>query len=521
MPDLLTDSESGDVLLSARGISKSFPGVRALDNVQITVRRGRLNAVLGENGAGKSTLMNILAGVFPPDAGEILMKGRRQTFKRPHEAQQAGIAIIHQELNLLRELSVAENIFLGREPRTRLGLVNYSGMHRDAAALLAPLDLSVDPGTQVRKLRLGAQQVVEIAKALSLDARVLIMDEPTSALSDHEVEAIFRLIRQLKARGVGIIYITHKLDELPHIADDVTVLRDGKCVAAEPYGKRPHDELIRLMVGRELAELFPKSVAAIGEEVLRVANLSLRRSEHSADYTVCPTSLRVRQGEIVGLFGLMGAGRTELLQCIFGLHPRRSSGEIWIEGKRRSIRSPRQAIAAGLALAPEDRKVDGLVLAMSVAENIGLAAGATARGIGLADPRREGALARRYMNQLGIKTPTVAQPVRYLSGGNQQKVVLSKWLTIKPKVLLLDEPTRGIDVNAKREIYSLINELARGGLGVLMASSELPEILAIADRIVVLSEGRVAGEFSRDEASEEILLKAALPSGRPPARQAG
>jgi ribose transport system ATP-binding protein len=514
MLDVPTESAIGEVLLEARHVSKSFPGVRALDDVQITVRRGRLNAVLGENGAGKSTLMNILAGVFPPDAGEILLEGQRQVFQNPREAQQAGVAIIHQELNLLPELSVAENVFLGREPRTRLGLIDYAAMHRETAALLAQLDLAIDPRTPVRRLRLGAQQIVEIAKALSLNARVLIMDEPTSAITDHEVDALFRLIRQLKSRGVGIIYITHKLDELPHIADDVTVLRDGRFIAAEPYGKSTHDELIRLMVGRDLSELFPKADASIGDEVLRLDSVSLRRSPQPDDFAVRQASLSVRRGEIVGLFGLMGAGRTELLQCIFGLHPRLSSGAIWIDGKQCHIHLPRQAIAAGLGFAPEDRKADGLVLPMTVAENISLAPRAGGGRFGLIDRRRERDLASHFAKRLGIKTPTVDQPVRYLSGGNQQKVVLSKWLATGPKVLLLDEPTRGIDINAKREIYSLINEFARAGLGVLIASSELPEILAIADRIVVLAEGRVTGEFSRHEASEEVLLKAALPAGR-------
>jgi len=514
IPDVPTNLASHEVLLEARGVSKSFPGVRALDNVQITVRRGRLNALLGENGAGKSTLMNILAGAFLPDAGEILIDGRPQAFRNPREAQVAGVAIIHQELNLLPELSVAENVFLGREPQTRLGLVDYVAMHRETASLLAQLDLDVDPGTPVRRLRLGAQQVVEIAKALSLSARVLIMDEPTSAITDHEVDALFRLIRQLKSQGVGVIYITHKLDELAQIADDVTVLRDGRLIVAESYGQSTHDELIRLMVGRDLSELFPKTAATIGAEVLRLEDVSLRRSRQAEDYAVREASLRVHRGEIVGLFGLMGAGRTELLQCIFGLHPRRSSGGIWIDGKRSLIRSPQQAIAAGLALAPEDRKSEGLILPMTVAENISMALLTDAARFGLIDRRRERDLASRFVQRLGIKTPSLEQAVRNLSGGNQQKVVLSKWLATSPRVLLLDEPTRGIDVNAKREIYALINELAGAGLGVLMVSSELPEILAIADRTVVMAEGRVTGEFTRDQASEHILLKAALPAAR-------
>jgi ribose transport system ATP-binding protein len=501
-----------DDLLAARGIGKSFPGVRALDNVQFTVRRGRLNAVLGENGAGKSTLMNILAGVFPPDEGDLSVDGRPVRFAGPRDAQQAGIAIIHQELNLLPELSIAENIFLGREPRTRLRLVDFRTMNASAAALLKQLELDVSPRTRVGSLRLGAQQVVEIAKALSQNARVLIMDEPTSAISDHEVAVLFRIIAQLKARGVGLVYITHKLDELEHIADDVTILRDGRFVASMPYEPARRQEYINLMVGRDLSELYVKSPPNVGAEVLAVDHLSLRRAPRNDDFALRDVSLQVRRGEVVGLFGLMGAGRTELLQSVFGLHPRTATGAIRVDGQSRVIRSPREAIAAGIALAPEDRKAEGLVLPMSVAANSTLAALAQVVRGGLISSRRERELAGNYAQRLGIKTPSLDQLARNLSGGNQQKVVLAKWLAANPRVLLLDEPTRGIDLGAKREIYALIDQLAHSGLGVLMASSELPELLGIADRIVVLREGRVAGEFARGEATEEALLKAALPT---------
>jgi ribose transport system ATP-binding protein len=501
-------------LVEARGVSKSFPGVRALDAVDIAVRAGRLNALLGENGAGKSTLMNILAGVFLPDAGELVVNGRPVHFRGPRDAQRAGVAIIHQELNLLPELSISENIFLGREPRTRLGLVDYRAMNRRAADLLRRLELEIDPRTPVRRLRVGAQQVVEIAKALSLDARVLILDEPTSAITEHEVEVLFRIIGQLKADGVGLVYITHKLDELPHIADDVTVLRDGRFIAARPYAGATRDELVRLMVGRDLSELFPKTPPKLGAEVLRLEGVSLRRSAAGDDYAVRDASFTVHRGEVVGLFGLLGAGRTELLQTIFGLHPRRTSGAVFVDGKQASIRSPQQAVAAGVALAPEDRKAEGLVLSMSVAENLTLASLAQAMRLGLVSPRREREVAGRFVQRLGVKTPSLDQAVRNLSGGNQQKVVLAKWLAAGPKALLLDEPTRGIDVNAKREIYALIDELAHGGLGVLMASSEIPELLGIADRILVLSEGRITAEFARGEATEEALLHAALPTSR-------
>ena len=505
-------AESG-VLLEAHGITKTFPGVRALDDVQITVRAGRLNALLGENGAGKSTMMNILAGVFPPDAGEIFLAGQPVRFTSPRAAQEAGIAIIFQELNLVPHLSVAENIFLGREPRNRAGLLDTARMNREAAALLAELELDADPRTPVARLRVGAQQVVEIAKAMSFHSRVIIMDEPTSAITEHEVAVLFRLIRQLKSRGTGIIYITHKLDELAEIADDVTVFRDGRFIATKPFAETTRDEMVRLMVGRDLTDLFPKTCAPAGDEMLRVQNISLRHPERAADFTVRNVSFSVRKGEVLGLFGLMGAGRTELLQTIFGLHPRAASGEMWIAGQPVSIRSPRAAIDAGLALAPEDRKGDGLVLMHSVAENTTLACLDQISRFGLLQPARERELVSRYVERLRVRTPTLRQAVRNLSGGNQQKVVLAKWLATKPKVLLLDEPTRGIDINAKKEIYALVDELARSGLAVVMVSSELPEILAIADRIFVLAEGRVTAEFTRGAATEEAILHAALPGG--------
>jgi ABC-type sugar transport system ATPase subunit len=507
-------NSTDDILLAAQGVGKSFPGVRALDDVQITVRRGRLNALLGENGAGKSTLMNILAGVFPPDQGEIAIDGELVRFSGPRDAQAAGVAIIHQELNLLPELTIAENIFLGREPRTRLGLIDYQAMNRAAADLLHQLELNVPSTTPVGRLRIGAQQIVEIAKALSLNARILIMDEPTSAITDHEVAVLFRIIAQLKARGVGMIYITHKLDELAHIADDVTIFRDGRFIAARPYNDAARQEYINLMVGRDLSALYVKSLAAVGDEVLAVTNLSLRSATSSQDFALRDVSLRLHRGEVLGLFGLMGAGRTELMQTIFGLHPRTSTGTIAIEGKPVTIGSPQQAIAAGIALAPEDRKSEGLVLSMSVGANVTLASLARVVRSGFLSPRLQRDVAATYVERLKVKTPSLDQLIRNLSGGNQQKVVLAKWLATRPSVLLLDEPTRGIDLGAKREIYATIDELTHAGLGIIVASSEMPELLGIADRIIVLCEGRVTGEFSRESATEELLLKAAIPTGR-------
>lgn len=477
----------------------------------MTVRRGQMNALVGENGAGKSTLMNILAGVFPPDTGEIRLGGRSVHFRTPREAQEAGIAVIFQELNLVPELSIAENIFIGREPLNRIGLIDYPRMNREARELLNQLELPADTRTQVARLRVGQQQVVEIAKALSIDARVIIMDEPTSAITEQEIGVLFNIIGRLKQRGVGIIYITHKLDELPKIADYMTVLRDGKFVGEKPFAETTREEIIRMMVGRDLAEMFPKTTAGVGEEMLKVRGVTLRHPERPGDFTVKDVSFEVRRGEVLGLFGLMGAGRTELLQTIFGLHPKSSTGEVWIEGRQVTIESPEDAIEAGLALAPEDRKAEGLVLSMSVSDNASLSCLNKVKRIGLLQPVQERKLVERYIKRLRVKTPSLNQLALYLSGGNQQKVVLAKWLATEPKVLLLDEPTRGIDINAKKEIYTLIDELARSGLAVVMVSSELPEILAVADRIIVLAEGRQTAEFQRGEATEENVLKAALP----------
>jgi ribose transport system ATP-binding protein len=512
-PETTLPPEAG-IILSATGITKSFPGVRALDGVSITVRRGKLNALLGENGAGKSTLMNILAGVFPPDAGDIFLGGQSVSFISPRHAQESGISIIFQELNLVPGLSIAENIFIGREPINPLGLIDYDRMNRDTQTLLADLELSADPRTLIGDLKVGEQQVVEIARAMSFNSHVIIMDEPTSAITEHEVAVLFRQIHRLKQNGTGIIYITHKLDELSQIADEITVFRDGKLIGTRGFADVTREEMIRMMVGRELSDLFPKTSQPQPEEIFSVENLSLRRSHQLDDFAVREVSLTVRRGEVLGIFGLMGAGRTELLEAIFGLHAGATSGDIKINCQRVKIHSPADAIAAGLALAPEDRKADGLVLGMTVAENTTLACLRDLQRAGFLQPQQEHTLVENYVGRLHIKTPSIHQATVNLSGGNQQKVVLAKWLATKPKVLLLDEPTRGIDVNAKKEIYGLIDELAGNGLAVVMVSSELPEILGIADRIAVLAEGRKTAEFLRGQATEEMILKAALPTGK-------
>jgi ABC-type sugar transport system ATPase subunit len=510
----MPEAPDNDVLLEARGIVKTFPGVRALDGVSIRVRRGRLLALLGENGAGKSTLMNILAGVFRPDEGSITLLDRTVQFPTPRAALEAGVGIVFQELNLIPHLSVAENIFLGREPRSRAGLVDYARLHANAAAILARLDLRIAPERPVAELRLGQQQLVEIARAVSLDVKVLILDEPTSSLSAHEVEVLFGVIGEFKRRGVGVIYITHKFEELGRVGDDVTVMRDGRVVGEAPLAELSRDAIVRLMAGREQGELFGKRSARFGDdEVLRVENLSLRGAAFvgSRRLLVDSVSLRVRRGEVVGIFGLVGAGRTELLEAIYGLHPTRTSGSVFIDGDCVELRSPVDAIEAGLALAPEDRKREGLFLEMSVLENASLASLSTAVRGGLIRGSREAAHVRPFIDRFRVKTPSLAQKIRHLSGGNQQKVILAKWLAAHPKVLLLDEPTRGIDVNTKREIYAFIDELARSGLGVLVVSSELLEVLALADTILVLCEGRKSAEFPRAEATAEKILAAALP----------
>lgn len=500
-------------LLEARGMRKAFLGVQALNGAGITVRTGRLTALLGENGAGKSTLINILAGVFPPDAGMLLLDGHPVSFRSPREAREARLSTIFQELHLVGGLSIAENIFLGSPPLTCWGLIDRARMNHDAGRILAALDLDLDPVTPVERLKVGGRQMVEIAKALSFDARVLILDEPTSALTGREVESLFETIRMLKARGVGMVYITHRLDELPAIADDVTIFRDGALVHEAEFCVGDRDDYVRRMVGRELTLGKVRTEARLGPTVLDVNQLSLTRRDGGLSL-LDDITLSVRGGEVVGLFGLLGAGRTELLEAIYGLHGRSCTGEVRMFGSSLAIGSPTEALAAGIALAPEDRKADGLVLGQSVAWNMSLASLGSVLRHGLVSGPTERARAAAAIADLSIKTTSPDQPVSMLSGGNQQKVVLAKALATRPRLLLLDEPTRGIDVGAKRQIYGLIDAWARQGMAILVASSELPELLAISDRILVLAEGRLTGSFSCEEATVEALLRAAIPASR-------
>ncbi|MBA0052576.1 sugar ABC transporter ATP-binding protein [Streptomyces sp. AJS327] len=502
-------------LLAMRDIVKSFPGVRALDGVRLTVRGGQVMALLGENGAGKSTLMNILAGAEPGYAGTITCAGRRADIRRPKDARAHGIAMIHQELNLVPELSVAENVFLGREPLTARGTVDRAAMERRTGRLLDRLGLEVAPRQRVGRCRIAERQLIEVAKALAGDLRLLVMDEPTSALADAEVRRLFTVIRDLTADGTGVVYISHRLEELEEIADAVTVLRDGRFVGERPMAGTSREELVRMMVGRPLTELYPRGGAQRGGEAVRLEVTGLRcappdgRPLHGVDLTV-------RAGEIVGLAGLMGAGRTEVLQALFGVYGRRVEGTFALDGHPYRPRGPRHAIRRGMALVAEDRKAQSLVLGATVTFNSSLSALRRYRRPWLTvDRATERAEVRARVRDLRVRTASLATPVGRLSGGNQQKVVLAKCLLTRPGLLLMDEPTRGVDVGAKAEIHALMDRLAREGTGILAVSSELPELIGMCDRVLVLCEGRLTGEFHRDpargpRAEQEALLRAAM-----------
>lgn len=496
-------------LLEVKKVTKRFPGVVALDEVSLSIEAGQVTALIGENGAGKSTLMKILSGVYPDFEGEFYYKGEPTRFSDPKDAQQHGVAIIHQELNLIPYLTITENIFLGRELVTQYGTMDKSRMRKRTQELLDRLNLKVNPDSQVFKLKVGQQQIVEIAKALLTDAELIIMDEPTSAITGAEVEVLFDIIADLKSQNKAIVYVSHKLDELFRIADHYVVLRDGKSIESGEMAGMTQDQLIGKMVGRKIDVMRKTTGRGTCEPLLQVKNLSLK-SRLKAGNVLNNISFQVGKGEIVGLFGLMGAGRTELLESIFGLHPAHSSGQVLIGGQSICCDSPARAIAAGLALVPEDRKKDGLVLGLDVKNNISLTTLEEMEQLGTLSDSKECELADHYISELRIKTPSKEQKVKNLSGGNQQKIVLAKWLATRPKVLLLDEPTRGIDINAKTEIYKLIIRLANEGLAILVVSSELPEILAISDRILVMAEGRLTGEFLAGEATEDGILKKAI-----------
>ncbi len=488
-------------LLVMRNISKTFPGVRALQDVSLEVQTGEVHALVGENGAGKSTLMRILGGVHQRDAGEIRLHDRSVEIASPLQARAQGISIIHQELNQVPVLSVAENILLGREPRRAFGLVDWAAMYGRAERLMQDLGLPIESRRQIRTLTVAEQQLVEIAKALSVDADLLIMDEPTAALTVEETQRLFRFIHDLRARGVGIIYITHRLEEIFRIADRVTVLRDGRYVGTYPIGQITLDDLIRLMVGRDLTEKFPKESVPHEERILEVRGLTVRGVFEDISFAV-------HRGEILGLAGLVGSGKTELAHAIFGAIPF-ERGAIFLDGHPVTIQSPSRAIAHGIGLVTEDRKQLGLVLGMSVRANITLPILPELNRIGFIRRQEEGARVQQAIQDLDMAVASPDQPVRNLSGGTQQKAVVAKWLQVRARVLLLSEPTRGIDVGAKVEIYRLMVDLARRGVGMVMVSSELPEILGMSDRILVMHEGRITGEFTREQATQEAILASA------------
>jgi len=490
-----------EFLLRMEGISKLFPGVVALDGVDLEVRPGTVHALTGENGAGKSTLMKVLIGMYQEDSGTITFEGKQVKIPDTKTGLGLGISMIHQELSYVPELTVAENIYLGREPRGKLGLVSHEQMSNDAKALFERWGIKINPNEQMKHLSVAQAQMVEIAKAISFDSRLIIMDEPTSAMTEHEVEHLYAMIAQLKDNGVSVIYITHKLDEVFKISDYVTVFRDGKLVKMLPAAELDRNKLINLMVGRELTHLFPKEHAEIGEVVLEVKNLN--RGELVQD-----VSFELRRGEILGLAGLMGAGRTEVLETVFGI-VKAESGEIVVDGKTRKITQPRDAIAANIGLLTEDRKQTGIMGVLSVRDNMIVAALPKYSPKGMLQPKRIDDACEAQRKALAVKTPSLNQLIENLSGGNQQKVLISRWLLTLPEILMIDEPTRGVDVGAKSEIHRLMSMLAQQNKAILMVSSEMPEVLGMSDRILVMHEGRITGELSREDATQEKIMQLA------------
>jgi len=497
-------NDQAEYILRMEGISKAFPGVQALDNVDFEVAEGEVVALIGENGAGKSTLMKILCGAYRKDTGRILLNGKETEIENPQHAQRLNISIIYQEFNLTPNQSAAANIFLSHEPRQRgigrfFNFVDRRRMEQEAQRHLERVGARMSSTALIRDLSVAEQQMVEVAKALAVDARIIIMDEPTSALGEEEVETLFGIIHTLKEQGIAVIFITHRLEEVFRIADRVVVLRDGQRVGDLPIDEATPEEIIRMMVGRELVmDMFHKEEAEIGEPLFEVRNLTGRGMVKGVSFTL-------RRGEILGFAGLVGAGRTETARLLFGAD-RKESGETLIEGKSVRINSPEDAVNAGLGLVPEDRGNQGLVLMLTVENNIVLPTLDEHARAGWVNRQALRTTAQEYVDRLNIRTPTLQQKAMYLSGGNQQKVVVAKWLASNPKVLILDEPTRGIDVGAKAEVHALMSQLARTGMGIIMISSELPEILGMSDRILVMSEGRVVAILDREEATQEVIM---------------
>ncbi len=505
-----TKGESMDYLLEFSNITKIFPGVIALDNVSLNVKPGEILAVCGENGAGKSTLIKVLSGIYPHGTydGVMKMSGKELRFKNVADAKAAGVATIYQELELFRELTVAENIFIGEKNKN--GIVNWNQRRVTAQKILDTMNVDISPEEKVKNLTTGKQQLVEIAKALSHECRILILDEPTSSLTDQEVAILFRLVRDLKAKGISCIYISHRLEEVFELCDRVSVIRDGKYIGTKETKDTNKEELISMMAGRELKELYPKVQFAVGDVGFAVKNISVIDPNDPGKYVVKDVSFQARRGEILGIAGLMGAGRTELASALFGAYKKDKAGEIVIEGKPVQINSPRQAIDHGLAYLSEDRKLYGLILGMSITDNTTLSNLKKIARKGILNKSLEILTAQKYKEELNIKTPSISVKASALSGGNQQKVIIGKWLHADPKVLILDEPTRGIDVGARFEIYKIINRLVEQGVIVIMISSDMPELIGMSDRILVMSQGRITADLQTKETSQEEILSYAI-----------
>lgn len=498
-------SEARTPFLQMKGITKRFPGVLALDEVDLDIYPGEVLALVGENGAGKSTLMKVLSGVYKADAGSVLIQGKPVEINGPLDSRALGISIIFQELSVLNNMDIAENIFVGRE-KARRGFVDKKAQHREAALLLEKVGLNIDTNMKTHRLSTAQKQMVEVAKALSLNSRLIIMDEPTSSLTDAETIKLFEIIQKLKDEGVAVVFISHRMNEIFKVSDQIAVMRDGAMVDLMVTKEVDEQQVIGAMVGREVTDIFVKETAPIGEVALEVRNLSTKGF-------LKDISFHVRAGEIVGFAGLVGAGRSEVMRALLGIDPR-ESGEIFIHGKPVTVENPIDALKAGLGFVPEDRKEQGLILKMSVKANTSIAALDSVADGWFINRERETALTEEYIDKLQVKTPSHEQKVMNLSGGNQQKVVIAKWLATHPTVLILDEPTRGIDVGAKKEIHALMSEMAVSGVAIVMISSELPEILGMSDRIYVMHEGRLKGELDRAEASQELIMQMAVSQGR-------
>ncbi len=489
-------------VIEMKDISKSFSGNKVLENVEFQLLPGEVHALMGENGAGKSTLMKILTGIYERDAGTVLVKGQEVHFKNPKEAEQAGIAVIHQELNIIPYLTVYENMFLGKELTVgRFGITKDKEMKKKTKEYLNRLGIDIDPNMEAGNLSVGQQQMIEIARAVAANTEVLIMDEPTAALTDREIEALFKVISSSKEQGVGIVYISHRMEEIFQICDRISVLRDGQFIDVKAIKDTNFDEIVKLMVGRQLGERFPERDSSTGLEKFRVENLTSKGSFENISFSV-------HQGEIVGVAGLMGAGRTEIMQAVFGYRPLHG-GKIFIDGQEVSIKSPYDAIHEGIAFVTEDRKSQGLILDLSVRENISITNLAKISNKSLISTQKEVSLVDEMIEKLRVKTSGRELSVKSLSGGNQQKIVIGKWLGINPKILILDEPTRGVDVGAKKEIYQLMNDLTKQGVSIIMVSSELPEILGMSDRILVIHEGKLSAILNKNEANQEIIMQSA------------